>query len=450
MTMDPNAPQQPGFLSRIGQGLGNLFSGYQEAPQVGGATDPFSGLSRNQRMLLGFSALRDAAASLEGRDSDYFTQALGGFEQARERERLRAQGIFQNQVQGLAALGELRRQINLGQAYGQDTSGLEAMYAQMEALVAGGGAGIAPTGGAIPTGGVVQPTAIGTTLPVVEGYETPSVTAPGGAETARPTPGVVMDADGTVVGEYTGEPEAALPEPAVPAVEPPAPAGTEEVQGIMQRIEALTNQFNAIAANEGNTSAIQTQLNAAYAELEAARERGEQAAVDAIASEDAAISAQNGIALLQRLSEAPDAVLENIVGQYQGALDPTDPQASAAARVAAATALGEDASALLGIIRQITGQEFLEAFRSLRGGGQITQIEGERALAARQRLTNRFVSPEEYRQAIAEVLRVYENALARAQGRPLPHSQTAFEEPPAATGEPLFTLDGTQVIGRID
>jgi hypothetical protein len=450
MTMDPNAPQQPGFLSRIGQGLGNLFSGYQEAPQVGGATDPFSGLSRNQRMLLGFSALRDAAASLEGRDSDYFTQALGGFEQARERERLRAQGIFQNQVQGLAALGELRRQINLGQAYGQDTSGLEAMYAQMQALVAGGGAGIAPTGGAIPTGGVVQPTAIGTTLPVVEGYETPSVTAPGGAETARPTPGVVMDADGTVVGQYTGEPEAALPEPAVPAVEPPAPAETGDVQSIMQRIETLTNQLNAVAANEGNTSAIQAQLNAAYDELEAARERGEQAAVDAIASQDAAVSAQNQMALLQRLSETPDAVLESILGQYQGALDPTDPQASAAARTAAALAIGEEGSALLGIVRQITGQEFLAAFNSLRGGGQITQIEGERALAARQRLTNRFVSPEEYRQAIAEVLRVYENALARAQGRPLPHSQTAFEEPPAATGEPLFTLDGAQVIGRID
>jgi hypothetical protein len=399
-------------------------------------------------MLLGFSALRDAAASLEGRDSDYFNRALGGFEQARERERLRAQGIFQNQVQGLAALGELRRQINLGQAYGQDTSGLEAMYAQMQALVAGGGAGIVPTGGAIPTGDVVQPTAIGTTLPAVEGYETLSATGAGGA--AAPETGVVRLADGTVVGQYTGEPEAALPEPAVPAVEPPAPAETGDVQSIMQRIETLTNQLNAVAANEGNTSAIQAQLNAAYAELEAARERGEQAAVDAIASEDAAVSAQNQMALLQRLSETPDAVLESILGQYQGALDPTDPQASAAARTAAALAIGEEGSALLGIVRQITGQEFLAAFNSLRGGGQITQIEGERALAARQRLTNRFVSPEEYRQAIAEVLRVYENALARAQGRPLPHSQTSFEGPPAPTGEPLFTLDGTQVIGRID
>jgi hypothetical protein len=450
MTMDPNAPQQPGFLSRIGQGLGNLFSGYQEAPQVGGATDPFSGLSRNQRMLLGFSALRDAAASLEGRDSDYFTQALGGFEQARERERLRAQGIFQNQVQGLAALGELRRQINLSRAYGQDTSGLEAMYAQMEAMVAGGGAGIVPTGGAIPTDGIVQPTATGTTLPPVEGYETPSVTPSGGAQEARPPVGVEMDAQGNIIQPHTGEPEAAPAETDVPAVEQPAPAETGDVQGIMQRIEALTNQLNAVAAAEGNTSAIQAQLNAAYDELEAARERGEEAAIQAIESEDAAVSARNQMALLQRLSDTPDAVLNNILGQYQGALDPTDPTLGPGQRMSASLAIGPEGAALLGIVRQITGQEFLAAFNSLRGGGQITQIEGERALAARQRLTNRFVTPEEYRQAISEVLRVYENALARAEGRPLPHSQTSFEGAPAPAGEPLATSGETVVIRRID
>lgn len=210
MTMDPNAPQQPGFLSWIGQGLGNLFSGYQEAPQVGGATDPFSGLSRNQRMLLGFSALRDAAASLEGRDSDYFNRALGGFEQARERERLRQQGLFQNQVQGAQALALIQQQIILGQRLGQDVSGLQAMADQIQSGLMGG-FGATPTAGAIPTGGVVQPTGIGTALPAVPGYETPSVTAPGGAETARPTPGVVMDADGVPIPDVSAAEEQPIP-----------------------------------------------------------------------------------------------------------------------------------------------------------------------------------------------------------------------------------------------
>ena len=149
MTMDPNAPQ-PTFMGgvrntmqTIGQGLGNLFSGYQEAPQVGGATDPFAGLSRNQRMLLGFSALRDAAASLEGRDSNYFTEALGGFEQARERERLQQQGLLQN----LAALQQARA---FAQFSGDDRAlaafdqALNQVYAQL------GGAGGVPAG--VPTG----------------------------------------------------------------------------------------------------------------------------------------------------------------------------------------------------------------------------------------------------------------------------------------------------------
>ncbi len=210
MTMDPNAPQQPGFLSRIGQGLGNLFSGYQEAPQVGGATDPFAGLSRNQRMLLGFSALRDAAASLEGRDSNYFNRALGGFEQARERERLRQQGLFQNQVQGAQALALIQQQIILGQRLGQDVSGLQAMADQIQSSLMGG-FGATPTAGVVPTGGVVQPTGIGTALPAVPGYETPSATAPGGAEAARPTPGVVMDADGVPIPDVSAAEEQPIP-----------------------------------------------------------------------------------------------------------------------------------------------------------------------------------------------------------------------------------------------
>lgn len=167
MTMDPNAPQ-PTFMGgvrntmqTIGQGLGNLFSGYQEAPQVGGATDPFAGLSRNQRMLLGFSALRDAAASLEGRDSNYFTEALGGFEQARDRERLQQQGLLQN----LAALQQARA---FAQFSGDDRAlaafdqALNQVYAQLGS-VGGVPAGVptgvpsaAPTGGT-PTGGGAQP-----------------------------------------------------------------------------------------------------------------------------------------------------------------------------------------------------------------------------------------------------------------------------------------------------
>ena len=95
MTPDPEQQQPQGFFGRVGQGISGLFQGFQEAPETS-QTDPFANLSRNQRMMLGFAALRDAAASLEGRDSSYFGDALGGFETARERERLRTQGQAQS------------------------------------------------------------------------------------------------------------------------------------------------------------------------------------------------------------------------------------------------------------------------------------------------------------------------------------------------------------------
>jgi hypothetical protein len=218
--MDPNAPPT-GFMGgvqntmqTIGQGLGNLFPGYRDAPRQGGETDPFSGLSRNQRMLLGFAALRDAAASLQGEQSDFFTSALGGFEQGRERERLRQQGMFQNRVQAAQALAMIQQQIILGQSLRQDVSGLQAMADQIQAGLMDG------FGGALPA----VPTGTGAVLPAVTG--TPAVSSAGGAAGTRPLPGVMVDAQGNLVGEYTGEEEAALPaaEPVAPAAEPAAPS----------------------------------------------------------------------------------------------------------------------------------------------------------------------------------------------------------------------------------
>lgn len=112
------------------------------------STDPFEGLSRSQRMMLGFGALRDAAASLEGQQSNYFGDTLGQFEQARERERLRRQGILQ-------ALPELQRNIAMARMTGQDTrpfeQALTAAYADLgiqplpqPTLAAGGAGGAAP------------------------------------------------------------------------------------------------------------------------------------------------------------------------------------------------------------------------------------------------------------------------------------------------------------------
>jgi hypothetical protein len=71
-------------------------------------------------------------------------------------------------------------------------------------------------------------------------------------------------------------------------------------------------------------------------------------------------------------------------------------------------------------IDQLGGRAFLSAFESLKGGGQITEIEGQKATAALSRLTNQAQSEEEYRKAIKdfkkEVQGLVEIARRRASG----------------------------------
>lgn len=404
MTMDPNAPQQPGFLSRIGQGLGNLFSGYQEAPQVGGATDPFAGLSRNQRMLLGFSALRDAAASLEGRDSDYFNRALGGFEQARERERLRQQGLFQNQVQGAQALALIQQQIILGQRLGQDVSGLQAMADQIQGSLMGG-FGATPTAGVVPTGGVVQPTGVGTALPAVPGYETPSVTGAGGA--AAPETGVVRLADGTVVEEYTGEPEQ------LPAEEQPIPPSVYDptsftsVADIDAALAQLREQ-NAQLATEptisagGITISSSEQIASNVALMEALNERRD----DLVAAQREQ-EGQQEQAL--RLQPSLDAAMAFIVSGITDAGDPIyQPlMQHPIGQILAQAADPNEYRRYAGQLAVIRANMTFENLGNLRASGALSGTVSDADLAAAAELTGQL-DPENPGATFDTLMQIYE------------------------------------------
>jgi len=54
-------------------------------------------------------------------------------------------------------------------------------------------------------------------------------------------------------------------------------------------------------------------------------------------------------------------------------------------------------------IDQVAGKTFMEAYQSLKGGGQITEIESEKAEAALTRLQQREMSDEEYFKALQEL-----------------------------------------------
>lgn len=82
---------------------------------------------------------------------------------------------------------------------------------------------------------------------------------------------------------------------------------------------------------------------------------------------------------------------------------------------------------------QIGGQSFLQAFETLRGGGQITQIEGEKATAAINRM-KASTSDEEFNSAAQDFKNVVESALKNARdlasGKSLAPTQ---EQPPASS-----------------
>ena len=66
-------------------------------------------------------------------------------------------------------------------------------------------------------------------------------------------------------------------------------------------------------------------------------------------------------------------------------------------------------------IDQLTGAAFLEAFETLKGGGQITEMEGKKATAAITRLQDQRISPAEAEKAMQELREVARTGLLKAK-----------------------------------
>ena len=67
------------------------------------------------------------------------------------------------------------------------------------------------------------------------------------------------------------------------------------------------------------------------------------------------------------------------------------------------------------LIEQVQGQAFMDAFQSLKGGGQITEEEGKRAEAARTRLGDTELPEDEYVKAVNDYIGVLRRGLERRQ-----------------------------------
>jgi hypothetical protein len=95
-------------------------------------------------------------------------------------------------------------------------------------------------------------------------------------------------------------------------------------------------------------------------------------------------------------------------------------------------------------IKQLQGQAFLQAFQSLRGGGQITEAEGAKASAAIARLQNQRQSDDGYRAALEEarqeIHELMNLARRRAGQREVPYQP--FQSPKPDDEYERRTLDG--------
>jgi hypothetical protein len=89
--------------------------------------------------------------------------------------------------------------------------------------------------------------------------------------------------------------------------------------------------------------------------------------------------------------------------------------------------LSQDGTDLVVKIDQLKGKAFLQAFETLKGGGQITEREGLAATKAIARL-ERQQSPEAYKESLMALRSVVERVRKRALGQEIPeYSDEEFE-----------------------
>lgn len=91
-----------------------------------------------------------------------------------------------------------------------------------------------------------------------------------------------------------------------------------------------------------------------------------------------------------------------------------------------------DAAGFQARLEQLGGRQFLQAFESLKGGGQITEVEGNKATNAMSRLQQTGQSEAEYRQAAEELKSILRTAAQRAGWNP----DQQQDQRPAATLPP--------------
>ena len=175
----------------------------------------------------------------------------------------------------------------------------------------------------------------------------------------------------------------------------------------------------ATALPEGVTPDLSTKSYEAAKGTELGKRSGAS-----VADEGGAVAKANAaIALVDSITGGangqPDPALDGITGLIQGRLPP----------------LTQDGTDLNAKIAQLQGQAFLAAFESLKGGGAITEVEGQKATDAIARL-NRAQSPEAFVASLKELRGMLEIGVERARAAAQRGAPAANGAAPAAPTTP--------------
>lgn len=81
--------------------------------------------------------------------------------------------------------------------------------------------------------------------------------------------------------------------------------------------------------------------------------------------------------------------------------------------------LDPDTARVKGRLDQVIGKAFLQAYETLKGGGQITELEGNKAQAAEARLST-AQRPEDFREALREYRFYIDQGIRRLKGEDIP------------------------------
>jgi hypothetical protein len=101
---------------------------------------------------------------------------------------------------------------------------------------------------------------------------------------------------------------------------------------------------------------------------------------------------------------------------------------------------GSPAASAQARIDQIKGKNFLQAFESLRGGGAITQIEGQKATEAIARM-NQSQSEKDFTAALDDLEAIINTGLERMKATASRTPRTFSAENPAFGAEPMDSID---------